>query len=500
MAEERIVLTSTSRLQNIQDLKEKTVSGFTWNLVGQAIIYVVALSGTVIMSRLLGPAVFGLFGMLTVFSSLASLLVGFGLSQAIVQNQSLNQRDLSSIFWINLLLGSAIAVVFFLCSGPIAVFYAQPELSDVSKVFSLIFFIYGCSSVPLGLLSQRLQFKELVISQLVAAILSYVAGITSAYLGWGVWSLVLQNIINHLVYVLVNYYFAKWRPDFSFTRATPQKIAKFSRNFLPSQLLDFLSLNMDILLVGKYFGKTDLGYYGRATALVQLPVNSLGMIFNRTFFSVFAALQNDRPTFSKSYLRAVKMLTLVVMPILVLTAVLAEKIVLFLFGVEWSEMTPFVRILAIGAAVGSYNSFNDSVLTSQGRTDLLLRINAVEKIILIIGVVLGVRYGIIGVAYAKVISIAVMFIPKLLVLSIVSHISLAQWFSAHIRLFPGLILCGGVGFMLMNSFNGILVTLIVSGSAGGLSYMVWLLATREPAINEVIEFFKKMGSGKGPFA
>jgi len=249
---------------------------------------------------------------------------------------------------------------------------------------------------------------------------------------------------------------------------------------------------MDMMLVGKYFGKTDLGFYGRATALVQLPVNSIGNIFNRTFFSVFAALQDNKLAFSSSYLRAVKMLTLVVMPILVLTAVLAEKIVLLLFGLEWIGMTPFVTILAIGAAIGSYNSFNDSVMTSQGRTDLLLRINVVEKIILIVGVVIGVRYGILGVAYAKVGAVALMFIPKLLVLARVSNISMLSWFVAHIRLFVGLILCGGVSFMTRNLLDNVLFAIIFSVSAGLLVNGVWLLATHEPALNEVIEFVKKL--------
>lgn len=479
-------------MENLQNLKQKTIAGFTWSLAGQAIIYIVTLGGTIIMSRLLGPSLFGLFGMLTVFSSLASLFVGFGLSHVIVQNQSLDQRDLSSIFWLNVMLGSVIAIVFFFCSDPIAAFYQQPELADITKVFSIIFFVYGCSAVPLGLLSKRLQFKELVISQLLATTISYAAGITAAYLGLGVWSLVLQNIMNHFVYVSLNYYYSKWRPEFTFTSTTLAKINKFSRNFLPSQLLDFFSLNMDMMLVGKYFGKTDLGFYGRATALVQLPVNSIGNIFNRTFFSVFAALQDNKLAFSSSYLRAVKMLTLVVMPILVLTAVLAEKIVLLLFGLEWIGMTPFVTILAIGAAIGSYNSFNDSVMTSQGRTDLLLRINVVEKIILIVGVVIGVRYGILGVAYAKVGAVALMFIPKLLVLARVSNISMLSWFVAHIRLFVGLILCGGVSFMTRNLLDNVLFAIIFSVSAGLLVNGVWLLATHEPALNEVIEFVKKL--------
>jgi O-antigen/teichoic acid export membrane protein len=479
-------------VENLKNLKQKTITGFTWSLGGQTIIYVVTLGGTIIMSRLLGPSVFGLFGMLSVFSSLASLFVGFGLSHVIVQNQSLDQRDLSSIFWLNTVLGLMMSVIFFFSANAIAGFYAQPELASITKVFSIIFLIYGCSAVPLGLLSKRLHFKQLVISQLLATTISYAAGITCAYFGRGVWSLVLQSMVNHFVYVCINYYYAQWKPDVTFTKTTLGKIGKFSRNFLPSQLLDFFSLNMDMMLVGKYFGKTDLGYYGRATALVQLPVNSLGNIFNRTFFSALAALQDNKSTFSSSYLRGVKMLTLVVMPILVLTAVLAEKIVLMLFGVEWIGMTPFVTILAIGAAIGSYNSFNDSVMTSQGRTDLLLRINVVEKIILIIGVVVGVRYGIIGVAYAKVFAVASMFIPKLLVLSMVSRISLSQWFSAQLRLFAGLLLCGGVNLMLMNVVDSVLLALILSASGGLLVNGVWLLATREPSLQEALEFVKNI--------
>ena len=118
------------------------------------------------MSRLLSPSEFGLFGMLTVLSSMASLLVGLGLAHAIVQNQSLEQRDLSTIFWLNLFLGICVAAIFFFSSGVIASFYKQPELAEITRIFSLVFLIYGVSAVPLGLLSKRMEFKQLVFSQL----------------------------------------------------------------------------------------------------------------------------------------------------------------------------------------------------------------------------------------------------------------------------------------------------------------------------------------------
>lgn len=479
-------------LENLQPLKEKTVSGFKWSLLGQAIIYVVTLAGTIIMSRLLGPSQFGLFGMLTVFSSLASLFVGFGLSHVIVQNQSLDQRDLSSIFWLNVLLGISIAVLFFFSADAIAVFYDQAELASITRVFSLAFLIYGCSAVPLGLLSKRIEFKQLVISQLFGVLVSYTAGIAAAYYGLGVWSLVVQSLVNHLVYVVLNFYFSRWVPSLIFAKATFSKISKFARNLLPSQLLDFFALNLDMMLIGKNFGKSDLGYYGRASALVQMPVNSLGIIFNRTFFSVFAALQNDQHALSRSYIRAVKMLTMVLMPILLLTAILSEEIVLFLFDTEWIGMNDLVKILAIAAVMASYNSFNDSVIVSQGRTDLLLRVNVVEKVILIIGVVIGVSYGLAGIAYAKVISTAIMFIPKLVILSRISGISVFTWFSSHIKLFIGLAACCVIAFLLKDVSDNLFLALTISTAAAIVSNFVVLLLMKEPCLNDAFDFIKKI--------
>lgn len=473
-------------------LKQKTIAGITWNLLGQVAIYVSTLAGTIIMSRLLGPSVFGLFGMLTVFSSLASLFVGFGLSHVIVQHQSLDDKDLTTIFWLNCSLGLTVAIVAFLSADLIGHFYAQPELARVTRVYSIIFLIYGCSAVPLGLLSKRLEFKELVISQLMANAISYGAGIVAAYAGWGVWSLVLQSLVNHLIYVSANYYFSRWRPKLTATSATLGKIAKFSRNLLPSQLLDFLALNLDIMLVGKYFGKEDLGYYGRATALVQLPANSLGNIFNRTFFAVFASLQDDQPTFSASYLRSVKLLTLILMPVLVLTAVLSRHIVLFLFGDQWLGMVPFISILALSAGIGAYNSFNDSVMVSQGRTDLLLRVNAVEKIVLIAGVMIGIRHGILGVAYARAIAAALMFIPKLVMMARVSNLPVVSWLRAQLNLFIGLLLCYGVGTLVRDLTGSLLADLFITSALALSANGIWLFIVREPILDDALDFAKRL--------
>lgn len=453
--------------------------------------YLITLSGTIVMSRLLNPSEFGLFGMLTVLSSLASVVVGMGFAQAIVQNQFLKQEDLSSIFWLSFFLGLAIALLFFLSASAIADFYEQPQLVEISRFFSLIFLIYGCSSVPLGILSKRIAFKELVISQLCAALISYGLGIVAAYKGWGVWSLIIQAIANHFIYVILNVYFSRWRPSFHFKIVSIAKIGKFSRNFLPSQLLDFFALNLDVLLIGKFFGKNDLGHFTRAGALVQLPVNSLGLIFNKTFFSVFAALQDDKGALSGSYIRVVKLLTLSLMPILILIGIVADKIVLFLFGPAWVETAPLVSILAVSAAIGAYNNFNDSVIVSQGRTDLLLMVNVAEKIVLITGVLIGLRFGLLGIVWAKVIASAITFIPKLYVLTKVTNVSWYVWIYAQRFLFIGLLICGISGNIISGLSSVLLIDLAAIGLVGVVSMVAFLWVVKESSLFDFKGVIKK---------
>lgn len=444
------------------------------------------------MSRLLNPSEFGLFGMLNVLSSLASVVVGMGFAQAIVQNQFLREEDLSSIFWASFFLGLAISLLFFFSATAIADFYGQPQLFEISRIFSLIFLIYGCSSVPLGILSKRIEFKELVISQLCGAFISYSIGIAAAYKGWGVWSLVIQAMTNHFIYVSLNVYFSRWRPSFHFKMASIAKIGKFSRNFLPIQLLDFFALNLDILLVGKNLGKSELGLYGRSIALVQLPVNSIGLIFNKTFFSVFASLQDQPHSLATNYIRAIKFFSFSLMPVLILTAVASEQIVLFLFGEQWVEMGPLVAWLAISSAIGSYNSFNDTVITSQGRTDLLLRINAAEKAILILSVLIGLEYGIMGIVSAKIISSVITFIPKLLVLSKVTKVSAWDWFKHQKYLFVAFALCGVGAFMVRGFCSVLIFDISIMCIVGVITGITFLMLVKDEILTDFLIMVKRI--------
>jgi PST family polysaccharide transporter len=469
-----------------QVLREKTIKGFQWNLAAQSVVYVISLIGTVVMTRLLSPAQVGLFGMLAVLSSLASLFISLGLAHAIVQCTDLDDRDLSSIFWINLLIAAVVALVFFLGANLIATFYRQPELALITRWYSLIFLIYGASAVPLGLLSKQMRFRELAISQLAAATLSYIVGIILAVYGFGVWSLVAQALCNHGLYVGLNLYFCRWRPTGNLDKNAIRKIAGFIGPLLPSQMLDFFALNFDLLLVGKFFGKSELGLYGRATSLVQLPVNSLGVIFNKTFFPVFSTFQQEPYALSFQYLRATRFLTFLLIPLLVIIAISAEKIIWVLFGAAWLATAPLTTWLAVAAIAAVYSNFNDTLLTAQGRTSLLLRVNVVEKCLLLVAMIVGLQFGILGILSAKIGITLIMFLPKLWVITSVLGQPLAKWFSVQGRLFFAILFAGvaafGVNEYLSNSF----LSLAAVVATGYGVFFVVLGGLREPTFFEGI--------------
>jgi O-antigen/teichoic acid export membrane protein len=473
-------------------LRDKAVKGFQWNLIGQAMIYVVMLTGTVIMTRLLSPAEVGLFGMLSVLSNFGSLIIGFGLAHAIVQNQHLDQDDLSTLFWFSLAIGVGVTLIFFLAAPPVAVFFQQPELVELMRIFSVFFVVNSLSTVPLGILSKAMQFRHLVFSQFMSALASYLFGIFLAWQGYGTWSLLAQALANHLIYVILNFYFSRWRPSWVVRLSSLSKIFRFTRNLLPSQLLDFAATNLDLVLVGKFFGKTELGLYGRASALLQMPVNSIGTIFNKTFFPVFAALQAQPDNLVRQYLRTTRFLTLSLMPVLLFTAIAAEKIVLVLFGEEWLGMAALTSYMALVGCFAMYNQFNDSLITSQGQTALLLRINAIDKLVLMAAMVIGMQFGLYGVIIGKIAAMAAMFFPRIWAVSRVVPATIALWASVQKKMFVAIFISGLTVFWLNHITPRGLLPLAATVALGYGALFVVLTALREETWLEGLEEIKRI--------
>jgi O-antigen/teichoic acid export membrane protein len=471
----------------LEDFKEQTIRGIKWNFIEQVVVYFMVFSGTIVLSRILLPEHFGLFGMLTVLGNLATLIIGMGLSYSVIHNQDLLPEDHSTIFWFNLGLGFFMAFIFFLTAPIIASFYNQPELIVVTRLFCFGFIAQGANAVSVGLLIKAMKFKRLAISNIAGGFIAYTVSISMALAGYGVWSLVAHFLVLHTVTVVSNLILAQWIPSIDFRLSALNKVRKFSTNFMGSQLIDFAAGNLDTILIGKYIGKRDLGFFGRATALVTIPVTSLGYVLNRTLFPWFSALQNNVEDLRFRYNQSIRVLILVIIPILILVGTLAEDTVMLLFGAQWIEIAPFVTLLAIFASFQCINAFNDSFVISQGRSDILLIVSIVEKSLLVLGVIVGMKYGIKGIISAKIIVMTLIFIPRILTICKIIKLSLLQWFMNISTIVVGLLLILIVAWIGLKAAGDLhyAIRLFMISFVAIIVYYMYLMLTKNSALHEV---------------
>jgi O-antigen/teichoic acid export membrane protein len=427
----------------IEELKEKTISSAKWNISGQVMVQVLNILGTIILSRLLPPSDFGILIMLTLVSNYANLVLNNVVGSAVVQNQQLSRPDFSSIFWFNMIISVVFALILVIGKNALATFYGQPDLVTFINTFSLIFIFYGLGSVSQALLVRQHNFRQVVIGNIVAMIVSYVIAIAMVFSGYRVEALVVQLLSNTLIASLYFVVAAKWKPVMKLQVQAIRKISKFSGNLFLNSSLEYLAYNIDSFLVGKSFGSKDLGLYGRAKQLVFLPVQNIAFAISRSFFPAFAQLQHDKAQLQQLYLSSIRITFFVTTTVIVYMVVVANDLVYILMGEQWIGMVLMFQLFSLTGITGTLNGFNDSFISSQGRTDLLLRLGIFEKLLYLASSFIGLRYGIYGMIYARLIATVVILVPKVYLLLYVVKLPMGRFIrNLSAAIFINLILLG----------------------------------------------------------
>jgi PST family polysaccharide transporter len=472
-----------------QEANRRASSGIKWNLLEQAGVSTIAFFATLILSRMLTPEDFGLFGMPTVISNMLVVMVTLGLNYSIIQNRDLDKRDIESLFWLSFGAGLFIACVFYFGAPIMADLYQQPSLEAVAKALSVVFLFHGMSSVPLGILIKRMDFRSLAIAQVSASAASYTIAIFLAMKGYAYWSLVAQALTFNGILVSINLFVSGWRPEGVFRLSSLSKVRRFSVQFTGNQLLEFTASNMDAFLTGRFLGSRNLGLMGRAQALSMVPVTSFGFILNRTFFPWFAALETNPAELRHRYLQSSGSLIVVMFPLLTLLGIASDDVVILLFGSQWTDVAPLLSMYCWYAAFNCVNLFHDSFMTSQGRTGTLIRIALVEKAVLVTAITVGLfTSGLVGVVLAKAITSTVFFGPRLFYACRFAHLPVSTWLSEQRIKLAFLGLTAVIAWLLMQwiawPLAGVRALMVAALSLA--IYYVSLRRMREPSM-EVIE-------------
>lgn len=393
------------------DLKTRTISGMIWSFAERFGYLFLQFITNLVLARLLTPTDFGIIGMMLVFVSLSLVFIDGGFGSAIIQKKSPDQNDFSTVFFINIGIALVLYLLLYIFADNIANFYNQPQLSHLFKVLGLILIIDSFGIVQNNILVKNINFKAIAKIKITSAFISCIIAIIFAYRGFGVWSLIIQYILNSTIRASLLWLSTNWRPSLLFSKNSFMQLFGFSSRILLAQFISQLYINMQSLIIGRFFAASDLGFFTQAKQLQQVPVQSLSTVVNNVTFPIFSELQNEKEKLKKGVQKSLKTIVFINFPLMVLLAVIAKPLIIFLYTDKWLPSVPYFQLLSIGfGLLLIVHSLNLNVIKSIGRSDWLLRLEIIKKIMGIALIIIGIKiYGIIGILIALTINSIIEF-------------------------------------------------------------------------------------------
>ncbi len=381
-------------------IRDRTVRGVSWSAAAQVGGQVLGLLGTLALARLLTPQVFGLLGMVTVFTGFIAVFQNLGLGPAIVQDRTIDEEQLSGIFWFNLLFALGLAAVSVIAAPLVSRFYGRPELVLVMVVLSAVFPVTALAVVPDALLTRDMDFRRLGIANLAAQLLGLAVGIAVAAAGFGVWALVWQQVAGAVGLAALKLRATRWTPRLALPARRIRSHLDFGLRLQAGSLLNYGTRNTDDLLIGRVLGAPALGVYQMAYRLMLWPLQNVAHVVGRVMFPALSAIQHDIPRVRRAFLEAVAVIAFITFPAMVGAWLVAPTAIPLILGPRWAGVVPVFRILCLLGLIQSVATNTGWIFLSQGRADTRLKLQAFMTPLLILSFVVGLRWGIVGVAAA----------------------------------------------------------------------------------------------------
>jgi PST family polysaccharide transporter len=345
-----------------------------------------------ILSRLLTPNEFGIVSISMVFITFFNLM-GFFIQPAIIQNKTVTKVDLNSIFTFTLYLGIILSVLFFFLAPVISNFYNQPELLKINKLLSISVFFNIIVSVPQALASKNLKFRKIGTIGVIINLVGGIVAVVLAYMNLSYYALVIKNIIVGFLSFIFFYYGSELKFLFFVKKDALLKIKTFSINQFFITFTNYFSRNADNLLIGKYLGASELGYYDKAYRLMLMPVQNLSQVIAPVLHPVLAKHEKEPKVIYDFYSKVVGLLSLISFPFSAFLFFSAHEIINIVFGSQWNASIPAFKILSITISFQVILSTSGSIFKSLNRTDLMLIVNIISSILFVVGIVIGIWLG-----------------------------------------------------------------------------------------------------------
>lgn len=453
-------------------MNNNVFSNFIWRFAERCGAQLVTFIVSIVLARILLPEDYGKIALITVFTTILQVFVDSGLGTALIQKKDADELDFSSVFYFNFVVCIILYICMFITAPNIAKFYNDNSLTPIIRVVSITILISGVKGIQQSYVSKNLLFKRFFYATIGGTLFSAIVGITLAYLGYGVWAIVAQQLTNTAIDTLILWVTVKWRPIKKFSWTRLKELLSFGWKMLSSSLLDTAYNNMRSLIIGKMYSSSDLALYNQGNQFPNVIVNNINSSIDSVLLPTLAKEQDDRIRLKNMTRRAIKISTYIMAPIMMGLAFCAEPIVRIVLTEKWIGCVPYLQIFCISYMFQPIHTANLNAIKAMGRSDLFLKLEILKKIVGMILLFTTMWFGVMAMAYSLLVTtVTSMFINSLPNKDLLDYSFREQM----LDILPAVVLAIAMGiavsFIKLLNFGNIL-TLLVQVPLGVFIYII----------------------------
>lgn len=483
-------------MADFQDLKSKAVTASLWAIIEKFSLQIVQFVVSVILARILEPKDYGLIALTAIFTTLSSALIDGGFEKTLIHAKVLQPIQVTTVFYVNLLMGCLLTLLLWVSAGPIAAFFHAPALAPVLRVVSLGLPVNALTQIQRVLLMKELRFRKISIAQIISSLAGGITGITMALRGMGVWALVGSLLVFQLVTLVIFWIRSDWYPSFSFSYSSIKDMLPYGSRVLVVSVLFFLMQQFNTFIVGKLYSKTDLGFFNRGGRLPDLLVSLVQSIVLKLAFPLFAKVRDEKAQLEELLRRTTQLVAFICFPLLALMLVNAFDITLVIFTAKWLPSVIFLELFCFITLLEPFVVIYRELILAKGHARLLMRIFLATAVFEIALVLLLARYGILYVVVASIISKTIQYGVYMGVASrqtAISWMQMLAWIGPYFgisALMGAAVL--GIGYLLASTSLPPIAGLTIKLTAGILLYLLLARLFRLDELSFIRTLYRKI--------
>lgn len=374
------------------------MSNLIWRFAERSGAQGVSFIVSIVLARFLAPEAYGTVALVTVFTTILQVFVDSGLGTALIQKKDADDLDFSTVFYFNFLLCIILYIGMFIAAPFIANFYHMQDLTPLIRVISFTLIISGIKNVQQAYVSRNLLFKKFFYATIGGTIFSAVLGIFMAYMGFGVWALVIQQLSNATIDTLILWLTVKWRPKWVFSFGRLKNLFSYGWKLLASALLDTIYNNVRQLIIGKFYSASDLAFYNKGKQFPNLIVTNINTSIDSVLLPVMSQEQDNRTRVKAMTRKAIRTSSYVMWPLMFGLAIVAEPLISLILTEKWLPCVPYLRIFCFTYALLPIHTANLNAIKAMGRSDMFLKLEIIKKVMGVISIVVTLPFGVFAIA------------------------------------------------------------------------------------------------------